>query len=71
MSPLFSSATRLYELAWRDPDPGLLVEAWWGRESLDGGFEFHVDCLGTDAFIAPEMLVGKSLTLLVFQFDRS
>ena len=64
MSPLFSSETRLYDLAWRDSDPGLLVEAWWGRESLDGGFEFHVDCLGTDAFIAPEMLVGKSLTLL-------
>ena len=71
MSPLFSSETRLYALRWRESGPALLVEAWWGQETLNGGFEFQIDCLSNDAFIDPETLLGKAPSLLVSLPDGS
>jgi type VI secretion system VgrG family protein len=59
----FSGATRLYDLAWRDAGPAVLVEAWWGREALSQGFELCVDVLSTDAHIELKQFLGQVATL--------
>ena len=59
----FSTATRLYDLSWRDSGPEVLVEAWWGHEALSQGFELCIDALSTDAHLALKDFLGKSLSL--------
>lgn len=60
----FLSATRLYELVWRDKaGPEMPVEAWWGREELSAGFELCIDLLSTDAHLELKRLLGRSVTL--------
>lgn len=63
LTELFASETRLYELAWRDADLDLPVEAWWGREVLSSGYELYVDLLSTDAFIELKRMLGQAVTL--------
>ncbi len=60
----FLSATRLYELVWRDAaGPDMPVEAWWGREALSSGFELCIDLLSTDAHLELKRLLGRAVTL--------
>ncbi|WP_230970305.1 type VI secretion system Vgr family protein [Nitrogeniibacter aestuarii] len=59
----FSTATRLYDLSWRDSGPELLVEAWWGHEALSQGFELCIDALSTDAHLALKDFLGKAVSL--------
>ncbi|NMG42695.1 type VI secretion system tip protein VgrG [Aromatoleum toluvorans] len=61
--PPLAAHSRLYELHWLSDGPPLAVEAWWGRESLSGGFEFRIDTLSQDAFLALDPLLGQAVTL--------
>ena len=63
MSELFTSDTRLFELTWREGGFDLPVEAWWGRETLSGGFELKIDLLSTDALLDLNAMLGRSVTL--------
>ncbi|MCK9987711.1 MAG: type VI secretion system secreted protein VgrG [Azoarcus sp.] len=61
--PTVAARSRLYDLHWHTDGPPLAVEAWWGRETLSGGFEFHLDTLSQDAFLALEPMLGQAVTL--------
>ncbi|WP_018988004.1 type VI secretion system Vgr family protein [Aromatoleum toluclasticum] len=69
--PLLAACSRLYDLHWHTDGPPLAVEAWWGRESLSGGFEFHLDTLSQDAFLALEPMLGQAVTLRTALSDDS
>lgn len=72
MFQLFTSETRLYDLTWRDEaGPALAVEAWWGKESLSGGFEYCLDLLSTDAHIELKRFLGRALSLQTRLSDGS
>ncbi|SIR53433.1 Phage late control gene D protein (GPD), partial [Aromatoleum tolulyticum] len=70
ISPL-AARSRLYDLHWHTDGPPLAVEAWWGRETLSGGFEFHLDTLSQDAFLALEPMLGQAVTLRTALSDGS
>ncbi|QTQ35918.1 type VI secretion system Vgr family protein [Aromatoleum petrolei] len=70
MLPL-AAYSRLYDLHWHTDGPPLAVEVWRGRESLSGGFEFHIDTLSQDAFLALEPLLGQAMTLRTALSDGS
>ncbi|HEX6736501.1 MAG TPA: type VI secretion system Vgr family protein, partial [Azonexus sp.] len=60
----FTSDSRLYSLTWCDgAGPNLPLEAWWGREELSGGFEYHLDLLSPDAHLELKSFLGRAVTL--------
>jgi len=72
MFQTFLSDTRLYEFSWHgDAGPSVMVEAWWGTESLSAGFEFNIDLLATDAYLELKHLLGRAATLRTRLSDGS
>ncbi|HLO65275.1 MAG TPA: type VI secretion system Vgr family protein, partial [Azonexus sp.] len=46
-----------------DSGPDLPVEAWWGRETLSGGFELCIDLLSADAYLELKRFLGRPVSL--------
>ncbi|WP_277872357.1 contractile injection system protein, VgrG/Pvc8 family, partial [Vulcaniibacterium tengchongense] len=64
----YAGADRLYRLELGERSDELVVERWQGRESLspstaDGGYEWRVDALSTDAHLDLEGYLGQRARL--------
>ncbi|MEW5788882.1 MAG: type VI secretion system Vgr family protein [Pseudomonadota bacterium] len=76
MAETFTSDSRLFALSWPNADPGtgsgppdFAIEAWWGLETLSGGFELILDVLSPDAHLDLKPLLGQAATLLTATSD--
>ncbi|WP_162258296.1 type VI secretion system Vgr family protein, partial [Frateuria sp. Soil773] len=66
---LLSQRTRLIGIDTALSDGTLLVERMHGREAVNEGFRFEVDCLAASAFIDLEPLLGSVATLRLATAD--
>ncbi|HJV75988.1 MAG TPA: type VI secretion system Vgr family protein [Noviherbaspirillum sp.] len=68
---MFTADTRLYSLETPQGTGALLVERFVGREELSTLYEYHIDCLSTDAHIELKSLLGKQVALSTRLADGS
>lgn len=70
-SVTLTSDTRLYAIDTPLGPDMLMVERFVGKEELSSLYEYHVDCLSTDAHIERKKLLGQQVVLRIRLFDGS